>query len=219
MYTLFCFFATICVYMCIPHFLEEEPPGLVDMIRAETAGSYDVRVVKSGRAEDLIQWLQENRFRFDDSDTQVIEDYLRRGWCFTAAKITLVKPDTGSRDFVSEGLVSPLILRFPTKAPVLPLALTSTVGRETQILLYIRSQTKMKTDGGLKLHFAGEPGPYPLVLLMGNTDPPSFFSGADLDLPFLSKFKGTLTSDQMKTDLTLEKAADNQPYREHEFRW
>jgi len=224
-YTLF--FVTVVGWIClaIPNFLGAGESSGVDVILAQEVGIYDVRVVKSDRADDLIQWLNENQFHFSDSDRKVFDDYLQRGWCFVVAKINPRKAGEDPSQVESEGLVAPLIMRFPTKYPIYPLALTSTAGQDTQVLLYVAANGKMKTDGRLKLRYAG-----PIVMrplheiepwheLEHGIDPGGFFSMADLNLTFLCRFKSTLTSDQMKTDLILEKAPDDRPYREHEFRW
>ena len=88
----------------------------VDVIREEQVGIYDVQVVKADHAGGLIRWLNENRFQFDEEDTRVFDEYLRRGWCFVVAR---VDPTRSADDrFTDEGLVAPLILRFQTTAPV-----------------------------------------------------------------------------------------------------
>lgn len=55
--------------------------------------------------------------------------------------------------------------------------------------------------------------------LYGEVEPAGFFSGSDLALPYLCKFKGTLTPEQMREDLTLALAADSRSYRQRIITW
>lgn len=57
---LFLFVGTSVTYMVIA--------GDVEVIKAEKAGIYDVKVVRSQSAEGILGWLKENGFGFDDSD-------------------------------------------------------------------------------------------------------------------------------------------------------
>jgi hypothetical protein len=47
------------------------------------------------------------------------------------------------------------------------------------------------------------------------TSSPGFLAGSDMDLSYLCKFKGTLTPEQMREDVMLALAEDDQPYRQH----
>jgi hypothetical protein len=192
----------------------------VEVIKAEQVGVYDIQVVKAEQAEDLIEWLNHNQFQFDDSDTQVFDDYLQRGWCFVVARID-PSSVTHQGEVVSEGLVAPLIMRFVAETPVYPLALTSTSGHDTQIVFYVLSEGKWHNDGRLDLHYAGRSVNRDYLRLMSEEEvqPPGFFSGADMDLSYLCKFKGTLTPDQMREDLMLTLAEDDEPYRKHIIIW
>ena len=90
----------------------------VDVIREEQVGIYDVQVVEADEAGDLIQWLNEHHFQFDEEDTRVFDEYLRRGWCFVVAR---VDPTRSADDkFIAEGLVAPLILVFRQLPPCTP---------------------------------------------------------------------------------------------------
>lgn len=190
----------------------------VDVISEEQVGIYDVQVIKAREAGDLILWLNENRFQFDKEDTQVFDEYLRRGWCFVVAQ---VDPTRSADDkILAEGLVAPLILRFQTVAPVYPLALTSTAGHDTQVLLYVLGENKWRNDGRLELEYAGEAHLRALedVCREALPDMPAGCF-ADGDLSFLCKFKGTLTPAQMEKDMVLVPAEDDKPYRKHITIW
>ncbi len=192
-------------------------PPPVEVIKAEQVGVYDVQVVKALDAGELIEWLNQNRFRFDEEDTQVFEQYLQRGWCFVVARID---PSSGtSEQAVSGGLVAPLIMRFQAQVPVYPLTLTATSGHETAVLLYMLSDGKWQNDGRLALQYAGRTRLPRRDDLVSGVEPEGFFSRADLALPYLCRFGGTLTPEQMREDLVFTRAEDNKPYPKRVFIW
>ena len=146
----------LAIPISVPNYLEAQSSTGVEVLKAQTVGVYDVQIIKSSQSDELIRWLNLNQFSFHDSDEQVFDDYLRRGWCFVVAKINPSAVGNNTPNIAFEGLAAPLIMRFPAKSPIYPLALTSTAGQDTQILLYVASQRKMKTDGRLRLLYAGE---------------------------------------------------------------
>ncbi|MEW6356211.1 MAG: DUF2330 domain-containing protein [Planctomycetota bacterium] len=190
----------------------------VEVLVAEQVGIYDVKVVKSDRADALIVWLNENKFKFDDSDREAFGKYIGRGWCFVVAKVN-PSSKTQAHKIAMQGLAAPLIMRFPTEKAVYPLALTGTGGQPTEILLYTATRQKMTTDGRLELWFAGQSRGSWLESYAGDVEPKGFIAPSKEALSCLCKFKGTLTPDQMRDDLYLANAPDNVPYQKHITRW
>jgi hypothetical protein len=190
----------------------------VEVIKSEQVGIYDVRVIRADQATQLIQWLNQNQFQFDETDTQVFDEYLRRGWCFVVARID-PSSKVDDQAVVSEGLVAPLIMRFRADAPIYPLALTAASGHSTQILLYVLGESKWRNDGRLALHYAGGGVYLGNEVLKKRVEPEGFFSRADMTPSYLCKFKGTLTPEQMREDLVFALAEDREPYRKHFVTW
>jgi hypothetical protein len=189
----------------------------VEVIKAEQVGIYDVQVLRSDDATALLDWLDQHQFRFDEADTQAFDEYLRQGWVFVVARID-PSAAQGGEEVVSEGLVAPLILRFQAEAPVYPLALTATTGHPTQILLYLLGEDKWEDDGRLDLHYAGA-APSRAGLLDYEVEPEGFFDDAEGTFPVLCKFKGTLSPEEMREDLTFTLAKDYKPYRKWVVTW
>ena len=198
------------------------PDKAVDVIKAEQVGIYDVKVVRSDTPQKLMDWLAGNAFSFDEADTSVFEDYIRRNWCFVVAQVS-GSVEEADRQVVSEGLVAPLILRFETEKPVYPLSLTGTVGSDTQLLIYTLSPGKMDSQGRLRLRCARAIRPeildWPLNLLQDAIDPRSRPVERAPITQFLCKFKDTLTPQQMRQDLEFSNAPDDMPYQEHVIVW
>jgi hypothetical protein len=211
---LVCFLAAI----IIPSFASARASLGVDVVAEQRVGIYDVSVVRSSDAEDLIAWLNQNDFKFRDEDTASFDSYVSKGWCFVVA---IINPsvEEDERRIVSKGLAAPLILRFPCANPIYPLALTGTGGFETEILIYLASATKMTCNDRLTLRFAGEMHESNLEILSVDTDPEGFFDSEKTTYPYLCKFKDRLTPDKMSEDIVFTKAEDEEPYREHIVKW
>ena len=192
----------------------------VEIVKAEKAGIYDVKVIRSQSAEAILGWLTENGFGFNDNDTQVFKDYVDRGWCFVVAKVEPA-PEMEEHKIVVEGMVAPLILKFEAEKAVYPLALTSTIGSETEILLYTFSEKKLDCGERLTLRYAGKKkSTYFMFDLLSCAEPE--ISDLSTGIPkfmYLCKFRKKLKPEEMKTDLELEFAKDNEPYREKKIVW
>lgn len=193
----------------------------VDVVKAEHTGIYDVKVIRSQSAEAIMEWLRENGFAVNDQDRQACEDYVLRGWCFVAAKVE-PSAETEERKVVAEGMAAPLVLKFASERPVYPLALTATVGTETEILLYTLSDAKLTCGERLALRHAKQTEMQSILR--------SLIAQAEMeewpllrDLPetpmMLCKFKARLTPAQMRQDLEFAPAPDNEPYRERLITW
>ncbi len=195
----------------------------IEVMESAQVGIYEVEVIRADQAGSLIDWLNGHGFQFGGTDEQVFNDYLRRGWCFVVARVDPAR--TEGRTAASEGLVAPLIVRFEADVPVYPLALTATANQETEILLYLFSQEKWASDGRLALHYAAggtARGSYfsrNAERAELGVEPQGFFAGDEFALPYLCKFKGTLRPEQMRQDLVLSRAEDQEPYRKRIFVW
>jgi hypothetical protein len=184
----------------------------VEIVIAKDVGIFQVKVIQSKSSADLVAWLNEGGFKFGQEDVSVFDDYIQRGWCFVVAKVR--SSEEARKSAESEGLVDPLILRFDTRNPVYPLALTGTNRTETEVLLYTIAEVKMDCGNRLRLEYAGildEYHRYEYDLLP--------LDEREKFLTYICKFKGKLKPEQMKSDLELQKAADDAPYRAHYWLW
>lgn len=192
----------------------------VEVIKAKKAGIYDVKVVKSQSAEEILGWLKENGFGFDDSDVQAFENYIQRDWYFVVAK---VDPDrqTEEHKVAANGMVAPLILKFPTDKAIYPLALNSTIGARTEVLLYTLSERKLSCGQRLTLRCATSAKPRSLLSTLVNRTGPeigALFPNM-LQSMILCKFKKRLKPEEMTEDIVFDFAPDNEPYVETKIVW
>jgi hypothetical protein len=191
----------------------------VKTIAEHRVGIYNVRVIRSDDAAELITWLNANQFRYDETDQTLFADYIAKGWCFVVAHIDPLA-DQEKYEIVSRGLAAPLILRFPITSPVYPLALTGTTGHETKVLVYLFADHKMICNDRLTLRFCGQVAPdfFPSYVFDA-VQPQGFFAQDDLSYTYLCKFRDTLRPEQMQDDIVFTRAKDNTFYREFIFKW
>ncbi len=191
----------------------------VDIIHEEQIGIYDIQVITAGQGSNLYLWLNDNGFHFSQADTIVFNDYLDRKWCFAVAKITPTAIQK-KQQFYSRGLTDPLILKFKTDRAVYPLALTATTGQPTEVVLYTFSAHKMECENRLQLQYAStaERGSRSWQLLDDCIIPMDFADDFTFDQIYLSRFRGRLTSEEMRNDLYLSYAKNDKPYRKRIYR-
>jgi hypothetical protein len=191
----------------------------VEVIKAEKAGIYDVKVVKSQSAEGILDWLKENGFGFDDGDVEVFKNYVNRNWCFVVAKVD-PEPGTEERKIVAGKMVAPLILRFKTDRAIYPLALTSTIGTQTEVLLYTLSERKLTCGERLTLRHAAKTSQWKFSDLVSDRETQAAALFMSVPQPaVLCKFKKRLRPEDMKSDLEFEFAPDDNPYKETKIVW
>jgi hypothetical protein len=193
----------------------------VEIIDARRVGIYDVKVIRAGDggptgAEGLVGWLNEHGFRFGAADSAVLADYAKRRWCFVVARID-PRAERKAAGATADRLAAPLILRFPVASPVYPLALTATARTPTRIVLYVAAHSKADVGGALRLKFAGRGSD--LRLYLEHVEPAGFFPATEVLPPFLTKFDGTLSPEQMAADLAIALTGDSTPYREDLVIW
>lgn len=218
------FFIGLFFGVFMPALGKQERREDVEIIKTETAGIYDVKVIKSDSTEAILDWLKEDSFNFDANDSDVFSDYISRNWCFVVAK---VRPEPGTQEdkISNNGLVAPLILKFDTEKAIYPTALTATIGTKTQILLYTLSDNKLDCKDRLKLRAARKTFTIefkPGFMISEEEIHDKLFDDIFKNLPrkmMICKFKETLTAKQMKEDIVMEDAPDNKPYYETKVAW
>ncbi len=212
-------FILLIIWNLIPALRTAGRDGAVEVVSEHGVGVYDVQVVRADQADKLIDWLNDNGYRFGPEDKEAFDDYIDRGWCFAAAKI---RPEERRRGvaFTTEGLAAPLILRFPRDNPVYPIMLTGTGGHDTKVLLYLTTDVMMSSDGRLTLRYAGERPEGTLKRRFeGRVEPEGFFSTEELAYSHILKFRDTLSPEEMSRDIEFRSNPEMEEYREHIIKW
>lgn len=115
----------------------------VRVLEAGVVGSLEYKIVTAERADDLYQWLKENRYSYS-GDEATLGTYIRKRWTFTVMRID---PKQMKRDSSGgyTGEVTPTRFTFSTRRLVYPLRITQiSVPDQTEALFYV--QAPFKTD-------------------------------------------------------------------------
>ncbi len=61
----------------------------VKVIEVKTVGAYEVAVLSARDADSLGRWLRAHDYSLPEGKSGIVDEYIRRGWHFVAAKISL----------------------------------------------------------------------------------------------------------------------------------
>jgi len=133
----------------------------VRVIEAKTVGAYAVSVLAADDAGSLERWLKENGYSIPGGqmEREIVEDYIRRGWFFVAAKIDLnagkgfrvvaakgesaadaEKTKSAIKKELASGELHPLLLSFETPKCMFPLKISAVSGKPSEVSLYVISE-------------------------------------------------------------------------------
>lgn len=209
---LYAFAFWLLLSIALPGFQKARSSAGVDILHEQQVGRYDAKVIQATDATDLISWLKENGFTFTEEDTNTFSRYIEKGWSFVTATMRTGKDD--EMLFV-EGLPDPLVLTFSTPQPIYPLALTATGGFDTEVLLYLIGDHEYACERRMELRYAGHLSSYRLAMLQELLPDQHLL----FEQPILTKFKQTLTPEEMREDLVFDTVETHRPYREKVLRW
>ena len=114
-----------------------ESGGAVQTLERKRLGIYDVAVLVAQEGSTLVEWLRQNGFQLPPEGLDVVEDYVRRGWVFTAVRVLPGEGQAGTGESPSEQTLMPLKFTFPSREIVYPLKISSLNKGETEILIYV----------------------------------------------------------------------------------
>ncbi len=86
------------------------------LVYQASVGPYDYAVLKADDKTAMLDWLKENRYFIPTEDDQILGPYIRPGAFFLALKLRAGN-DTGD--------IQPIVLRYKSDLPMIPLILTS----------------------------------------------------------------------------------------------
>jgi hypothetical protein len=128
----------------------------VRILEYGVVGSLDYKIIQADRADDLYEWLKENKYSYS-GDEATLDFYVKKGWFFTVMKIDPMqmkkKPD-GSY----EGEVTPTRFTFASARLIYPLKITQiSVKDKTEALFYVQTTHKVDLPGDFSYQFTFTP--------------------------------------------------------------
>jgi len=131
----------------------------VKVVEIKTVGAYEVAVLSAQDSGSLARWLKANDYSMPEGKSEIVDDYIGRGWYFIAAKIQLNKgvsfntmsgagstvsaSPARSRKAIQSQLASgelhPLLISFDTPKCVFPLKISAVGKKPSEVSLYVLS--------------------------------------------------------------------------------
>lgn len=109
--------------------LEDSPKG-VTVIETKKIDYYDISVLEATDTDALYNWLNDNGYQFPQAGKYITDDYIKKGWYFTAVKISRDDLSGLAQNQLQSGHATPLQLKFRTDRIVYPLKISSLSGIE-----------------------------------------------------------------------------------------
>jgi hypothetical protein len=123
-----------------------KPKPAVVVLETGVVGSLDYKIIEASRADDLFQWLKDNKYSYS-GDEATLQHYIQKKWLFTVMKIDTMQMKR-NKDGTFAGEVTPTRFQFATAKLVYPLKITQISVRErTEALFYVQAPFKVDLPG------------------------------------------------------------------------
>ncbi len=128
----------------------------VIVLEAGIVGSLDYKIISAARADDLFQWLKENKYSYS-GDEATLNYYVQKNWLFTVMKIDTAQMKR-NKDGTFDGEVTPTRFQFASDKIVYPLKITQISVREkTEALFYVQAPYKVDLQGDMSYQYTWIP--------------------------------------------------------------
>jgi hypothetical protein len=119
-------------------------------------GSLDYKVISAERADDLFQWLKDNKYSYS-GDEASLNFYVQKKWLFSVMKIDTMQMKR-NKDGTFAGEVTPTRFQFASEKLVYPLKITQiSVKDKTEALFYVQAPTKIDLQGDMTYQYTWVP--------------------------------------------------------------
>jgi MYXO-CTERM domain-containing protein len=109
--------------------------GGVEVVGQDIVGAFDIVVLQSETADDLMLWLGDNEFYQDPLATPIFQEYIDQGALFAAVSLN---NDAGI------GEIHPIVMRYEGNEPCVPIRLTRVAAQEDMdIRAFFLSSTRV----------------------------------------------------------------------------
>ena len=120
----------------------ERGKSSVVVLETGVVGSLDYKIISADRADDLFQWLKDNKYHYS-GDEATLNHYVQKKWLFTVMKIDTMQMKR-NKDGTFAGEVTPTRFQFSSEKLVYPLKITQiSVKDKTEALFYVQAPYKV----------------------------------------------------------------------------
>ena len=110
-------------------------------VEESTVGPFDVQLITSENPDSMAMWLEDNEYDLTDRGLELIEPYVLEGMKFVGLKL---------RSGQSAGSIQPVILRYQSDKPMIPIRLTAVAAQEDMgVLVWIVGPSRAVPDNYL----------------------------------------------------------------------
>jgi hypothetical protein len=128
----------------------------VRVLEAGVVGSLDYKIITAERADDLYDWLKQNRYHYS-GDEKTLDFYIQKRWVFTVMKIDPHQMKRGTNGSYT-GDVTPTRFTFASERLIYPLRITQiSVPDQTEALFYVQAPYKVDLPGSFSYQSSWEP--------------------------------------------------------------
>jgi Uncharacterized protein conserved in bacteria (DUF2330) len=139
-----------------PALREKGRRSTVRVLEAGVVGSLDYKIITAERADDLYDWLKQNRYHYS-GDEKTLDFYVQKRWVFTVMKID-PKQMKRAADGSYTGDVTPTRFTFASEQLLYPLRITQiSVPDQTEALFYVQAPYKVDLPGSFSYQTSWEP--------------------------------------------------------------
>jgi hypothetical protein len=133
-----------------------ERMSTVRVLEAGVVGSLDYKIITAERADDLYDWLKQNRYHYA-GDEKTLGFYIQKRWVFTVMKID-PKQMKRSGDGSYTGDVTPTRFTFASPRLIYPLRITQiSVPTQTEALFYVQAPYKVDLPASFSYQYTWAP--------------------------------------------------------------
>ncbi|MCH8874101.1 DUF2330 domain-containing protein [candidate division KSB1 bacterium] len=192
--------------------LVQDAASGVTVISEEIVGMFQAAILQATNADDLTKWLNENNYKFDPADAQVLADYITKNWFFVAMKLDPSQvPPLINQWWAATTSPAKITFDYSNTSLTYPLKISAiSTNERAEVLVYSIGKDPMRFPGA-KVEYANEIDEteaesialqYPT---MANYIPPGVF---------VTKLRRTFTKSEMQQDIEIETTEDRREFRE-----
>lgn len=128
----------------------------IKILETGVVGNLDYKIIEAGRADDLFQWLKDNKYSYA-GDEATLNFYIQKKWLFTVMKIDTMQMKK-NKDGSYAGEVTPTRFSFTCDRIVYPLKITQiSVKDKTEALFYVQAPHKVDLQGDMSYQYTWVP--------------------------------------------------------------